>query len=389
MAKLNIPTTVFEKELTPGSVQTTMKNANATQVQQGLYNVPFKELNELPGFNVRVDTPDYLAHVADLKAKLKSEGYYRDKPMAGYVAKEEEGSVIYLTDGYTRRLAILELIAEGAEGWTEDTIIPTIIKASGQTLEDLTIALVNGNEGRPLTPYERAIVVKRLIGMNVEPARIADRMNITTRYVDDLLVLAGAPSKVRNLVINGKVSATEAIKQVRKNGSKAGETLEAATAKAAAAGKDKATGKDVKAAAAPATATKEPTALAYGVSSVASTRDGKVTTTLTYHYKAGAIVPFDEIKPVRVFEDAAWWNFIDENTKKDVLIEEDITIIVKVIRKEVDDTFADPDAPATATPQLEDQSNGADEVTETADEPADEVEEPAADAAAGAEDGGL
>lgn len=333
MAKLTIPPLDFDKELAPGQVGATMKAAGASPVMSGLFRVPFGALRELEDFNVRVDTSDYLSHVAELKASIKAEGYYADKPMAGYVAKEEGGNVIYITDGYTRYRALSELISEGVDGFDDSYAIPVIAKSAATNLEDLTVALVLGNEGRPLSVYERAVVAKRLLNMGVEEARIAERLSITARYLSDLLVLAGASAKVRNMVIQNKVSPTEAIKTLRKDGAKAGEKLEAGVKAATEAGKAKATAKDVKAATPPAD-------LKEGVEAKVTTRKGFVKTEINYSFKQGSIVDFDQIKPVRSFNDADWWNFIDD-TKKSVVIEETIAIQVIIATAEKDDTFDD------------------------------------------------
>lgn len=364
MAKLTIPPLDFDKELAPGQVGATMKAAGASPVMSGLFRVPFGALRELEDFNVRVDTSDYLSHVAELKASIKAEGYYADKPMAGYVAKEEGGNVIYITDGYTRYRALSELISEGVDGFDDTYAIPVIAKSAATNLEDLTVALVLGNEGRPLSVYERAVVAKRLLNMGVEEARIAERLSITSRYLSDLLILAGASSKVRTMVIQGKVSPTEAIKTLRKEGPKASDKLAAGVKAAAEAGKSRATAKHVKA----ATPTKK-------------------TTVLDFDFKQGAILDFTAIKPVRFFQDADWWNYVDDS-KNSVVIEETISIQVTITTEAApvdtaapaeaeDDTFAEgqegPDLTDDRDPDLDDEpGTGGTAATDAADETAED-----------------
>lgn len=357
MGKLTIPSIDFEKELAAGQVNPAMKAAGGTAVAGALFRVPHPQLREIEGFNVRVDTPDYLQHIQELKASMKSEGYFIDKPMAGYVAKEDDAQIIFITDGYSRYRAVSELIAEGAEGFGEDFAIPTIVKPTATNLEDLTVALVLGNEGRPLSVYERAIAAKRLVNMGVEEPRIAERLGVTTRYIADLLVLAGASAKVRNMVINGKVAPTEAIKQLRKDGAKAAEKLEAGVKAAAEAGKTKATAKDVKKGSGETDKKSEDPELKMGVSSSIFTRDGKTTVKISYAFKAGDIVDIDVIKPVRLFNDSDWWNFVDPDTKEHVVIEKSIGILVQVVTAAEDDTFDTGDTPTTeAAGALTDQT---------------------------------
>lgn len=333
---LTIPAQEFNVELAPAAANTAIKAAGGAQVMGGsggLFTVPPAEIQDLPGFNVRIDTPAYLEHVEALKKSIRAEGYYRDKPVTVFIDKTDEGAVIYLTDGYTRMRAVRELLAEGVE----IANVPVIVKSTGTSLEDLTVALVQGNEGNPLTVYEKAIVVKRLDGMGVEKPRIAERLGCTERYVNDLLVLAGAPVKVRNQVIAGKVSPTEAIKQLRADPKKAADKIEAGVKKAEAEGKAKATGKDVGPAKKKAE-TPEPTPAPSkkretGVEVSVTSRGGKVYTTLSYFFKQGDMVEKDLILPVRLFNDAEWWNWNDD-AKTHAFIETTTEIEVRIVQDE-------------------------------------------------------
>jgi len=251
MTKLEIPPSEFATELTRGNLKTAMKEAGAKSAD--LWAVHPSKLRKIEGFNGRIRTPAYLEHLARIKESIRENGYYQDKPLAGFVAREDGCDVIYITEGHTRFEAVCELIAEGHE----IEKVPVVVKPNGTTMEDLTFALVTSNEGRPFTTFETALMVKRLVGMGVDEATIAKRLGFKSgkKYVDDLLTLAGAPKAVRDLVIAEKVSATLAIQELSKHGAKAAERLQAAVAKAEAKGKKKATAKHVENR--PATATKK------------------------------------------------------------------------------------------------------------------------------------
>lgn len=342
-----IPSTTYEHELAPVSVGSAMKAAGAKAVMQGAgasYLVPFRNITVLEGFNVRIDTPDYLKHVAAIKASIKAEGFYPDQPVAGYAEKNEADELILaLTNGHTRHRALGELIADEAETeFTPDFLVPMIAKASGQSLEDLTFALISGNQGRPLTVVEKAIVAKRLVTMGVEEARIAERMGVTEKYVGDLLILAAASPTVRNFVINEKVSATEAVKQLRKDPKKAAEKLKAAIAEAEAAGKTKVTAKDIDGTVKKPKAPKGDSA-DEGVSASARMSDGKVYQTFRYGFKQGEIVDAATIKPISRVLDGEWWAYVDDNTKTHVVIEDAITIEIKVTTVSKGDEAEDDD----------------------------------------------
>lgn len=240
MSKLEIPPTEFAQELISGNVKAAMKSLGASS--SDLWKVEPAKLRRLKDFNGRIRTPAYLEHLASIKESIRENGYYPDKPLAGYVAKDDDGSdVVYVTEGHTRFEAVDELIAEGVEFGT----IPVVIKPKGTTMEDLTIALVTSNEGRPFTTYEKALMVKRLVGMGMDEATIAKRLSFKTgkAYVDDLLLLAGAPKAVRDLLIADKIAATMAIAELKASGPKAAERLKAAVDTAAEKGKAKASPK--------------------------------------------------------------------------------------------------------------------------------------------------
>lgn len=218
------------------------------------YIVPVDQLRVLPGFNVRVrETDDYRQHLDGLKQSIRENGYYPNKPLAGFIGKEGEDDVIYVTDGHTRLEAVQEINEEALKPEEEIPGVPISLKPADATLADLTIALVQDNSGRPLTPYEMGVVVQRLANMTGEDGKtplyskadIARRLSVTERYIDDLNVLVDAPAKVRDAVLRGTISSTLAIQELRKNPKKAEERLTAAVAKATAAGKSKATRKDV------------------------------------------------------------------------------------------------------------------------------------------------
>lgn len=235
-------TELFSLQLTPGGMKSAMKAAGASS--SDLWKVKREHIHVIDGFNVRnPNDPAYKAHVKSLAQSIEENGYMVDKPLAGYVAREESGDVIYLTDGHSRLAAVDLLIAKGIEFEG----LPVVVKERGASMEDLTIALVTSNSGKPLTPMELVTVIKRLKGFGMDDKTIAKRLTITKKYLDDLLFLAAAPTPIRDMVSNGKVSASLAITTLRDNPKKAVEKLQAAVAKVEASGKTKVTPKNMKA----------------------------------------------------------------------------------------------------------------------------------------------
>lgn len=113
------------------------------------------------------------------------------------------------------------------------------------------LRLLTSNEEKKLTPLQRAEGYLRLAeGGESEPPltsdEIAEKVHKTRQHVDQMLHLARAPQAIKQAVIDGKVSATEAFTMVRRHGEQATEKLKEAQGKAEAIGKGKVTGKSIK-----------------------------------------------------------------------------------------------------------------------------------------------
>lgn len=232
-----IPSTIFHSTLVPGNVKGAMKSAEAKS--RDLWQVPIANIRILPEFNVRIRDAAYLAHLRSIVNSIKQEGFYQHKPLEGYVANEAGQNVIYLTGGHTRFEATGIANQEGCEIHT----LPIIVSPPGTSAEDLVVALVKGNEGKPLTPFETGIVCKRLVNFGWETKKIAQRLNMTETYVDGLLLLVGAPAEIRDLVQSGQVSATTAIQTLRTQGSEAIRHLQDGVKRASEAGASRVTAK--------------------------------------------------------------------------------------------------------------------------------------------------
>lgn len=231
----------FQHELFPGSVK---KFAGATGTKsRDLWQVEPGQIRLLDGFNVRERNEAFDAHVRSLADSMKAEGFKQHKPLAGYVAKEDSLDVLYVYDGHCRYEAALLAINEGAE----IKHIPVVVSQAGANIEDLTVELVRSNEGKPLTPIEKAVVCKRLLGYGWPITDVAKRLGFTAQYVADLLLLLAAPQRIRKMVANNEVSASVAISAVKRDGPAAADKLEAAKVRAQAAGKTKVTAKHIKA----------------------------------------------------------------------------------------------------------------------------------------------
>ena len=225
---LTIPSSKVDIALTAGKTTAEMKAAGAANGK--LYNIPIDKIRLIDGYNVRVATPDYVAH-RDMLADLISEnGFDATKPLAGYVGKDGDEDVIYLTDGHTRLDAVTTLNDLPDADKIEK--LPVVIHVNDKTVEQLNAALVTSNNGRPLTPFEIGVVVKRLLRNEaLDKNAVASMLGITSRYVDDVLLLVNAKKPVREAVLNGQVSSTLAIAELRRDPEEAAERITAAVEK--------------------------------------------------------------------------------------------------------------------------------------------------------------
>jgi hypothetical protein len=210
MTKLTLPSVNLDLTLEAGKMKAITAAASGKGTE---YIVRVDQLRTIPGFNVRVtETDDYRTGLESLKQSIRENGFYPNKPLGGYIGKDGDEDVIYVTDGHRRLQAVNEINDEDVDGKDGIEGLPVVLKAADSTIADLTIALVQDNSGQPLTPYEMGVVVQRLANMKGEDdkplftkADIARKLSITERYIDDLNILVAAPAKVRTAVLEGTV----------------------------------------------------------------------------------------------------------------------------------------------------------------------------------------
>lgn len=229
----------FSTDLVAGNMKLAMKDADAKS--RDLWMVPVENLVILDDFNVRSKNDEYHTAVREIADSIKENGFYSHKPFAVLVIKRNGHDVIAVYDGHTRYDGVQLAISEGAL----IERVPAIAAPSGTTVEDITVGLVTNNSGRQLEPMGIAVVCKRLVGYGYTNTEISKRLGFTSAYVGGLLSLVGAPKRIRDMVSNGKVSATLAVNTLRDEGESAVNVLEAGLNIAKADGKSKVTKKNL------------------------------------------------------------------------------------------------------------------------------------------------
>lgn len=301
--------------------------SRATQANQILM-VPPSTLRIIPGFNPRIhELKTYEEDAKELIDSIRNEGFYGDKPIAGYVGKDGDEDVIYITDGHRRYEAVESLRAEGVD----IPLIPVVLKPAETDMARLTISTVRSNTGRRLTFFENAIVVRRLLKHGMSKAEIAKALGFTERAVDDFFTLIEAPKKVRDFVKMERISGTEAVRILRKKEcvkdpdkatTKITEMVEAAAKK----GKEKATreesgdapikrstknaGKDDESG--EVTSAKKP-----------ARKKGYVTLSVNFKADVGDEIPVSDIRNFKnLFADQGWYRLDDDRPNLVIILEE-------------------------------------------------------------------
>ena len=240
MEQAQLPIDAFDMPLVQGSAKKAMTALSTPS--RDLWQVELGQIKLMPNFNVRIHDEEYEEHINWLTESMVANGYRQESTMEGFVAKEGDELIIYLKNGHSR----LQAIERANKRLPEDQQIkrvPMIVASQGTDIQDMTLDLILSNSGKPLRPYEMAIVFKRLVRYGWQISAIAKQTNFTTTYVEGLLLLAGAPAEIRDMVISGQVAAAVAIQEMRQHGSKAVERLQAGLAAAQAKGSARVTNK--------------------------------------------------------------------------------------------------------------------------------------------------
>lgn len=156
------------------------------------------------GFNVRVDYGDIEA----LSNSIIENGV--KMPLRAYKKRGEEKLI--LTDGH-RRFKAIQMAYE--KGHTE-ILIPVIKEGQAPSDEDRVIGLIVYNDGKRLSPIEECEVFKRLINYGWTHSQIASRIGRSVTHVAETLRLTEVSTTMRNLIIDGKISASAVIERLRK-----------------------------------------------------------------------------------------------------------------------------------------------------------------------------
>ncbi len=249
--KPHVPAAKFAADIKGGTTVKAMTAAEAKAAKGEPFMVPLDNIRVYDDFNVRVTgTPASEEAMAELVQSIVANGFYNHKPLAVFVAADGDSNVLYIKDGHRRFEAVQRANAqieaanavEGAEQRDLIAALPVIASPAG-SLEDMMIEMAQSNTGAPLTMFEKGLLAKRLLDADMTKDDIAARLSMTERHLNNVLLLASAPAKLRDLIVTDKVTPTTGLKLMRDPktaAQKATEMVKASEAK----GKTKAQPKD-------------------------------------------------------------------------------------------------------------------------------------------------
>lgn len=249
--KPHVPAAKFAPEIGAGHVTKAMTAAQAKAAKGEPFMAPLDSINVYDDFNVRVTgTPASEEAMGELVQSIIANGFYNHKPLAVFVATDADANVLYIKDGHRRfeavsranaRIAELNAV-EGAEQRPLIESLPVIASPAG-SLEDMMIEMAQSNTGAPLTMFEKGLLAKRLIDADMAKDDIAARLSMTERHLNNVLLLASAPAKLRDLIVSDQITPTTGLKLMRDPKTAAAKAADMVKA-SAAKGKTKAQPKD-------------------------------------------------------------------------------------------------------------------------------------------------
>lgn len=184
-----------------------------------------------PGFNTRaafMDEEEYFA-LPEVAARVRAfaDAYLRGAYVPDILVKVRNG-VAYIRDGYTRRRGLDLAIREGAQ------IKKIHVKEFKGDEAEQSLAIINSNNGAPVSVLARAIVYARLQSWGWSLADIAAKSSCTPEAVRFALNLLELPMAIKLMIQKDEVAATYALEFYREHGENAASLLAEAIAEAKA-----------------------------------------------------------------------------------------------------------------------------------------------------------
>lgn len=179
-------------------------NPQGTVARSNLWKALRASITIEDGFNVRADMGD----LESLARSIADNGI--ERPLN--VKRDPNDATKFLARDGHRRLAATDLAI--SKGWVNaDTFeIPMVIGDKNSTvLEDLAL-MARANDGKPLLPYEQAVLFKRMQDEGMKLADICTAVGKGSVYVRQHLDLLNADPALQEAVKKGEIGKALALK---------------------------------------------------------------------------------------------------------------------------------------------------------------------------------
>lgn len=172
-----------------------------------IWMVPVSHIHVKEDFNVRILGKRHEEQIESIKNSILSEGFHIHEPLGVFIEQQSDGSnKVFVHHGHTRLAAVHKARSEGAN----IEIVPCVPIPRGYNRDQLIASLVTSNTGRPLTPLERAVVIKRLFSYGHKISAISELLNLKAPTIDRSLKVMEAPSELHHLIAQEKIAFTRA-----------------------------------------------------------------------------------------------------------------------------------------------------------------------------------
>lgn len=190
-----------------------------------------------PGLNIRdMNSADNRAYVEWLANEIATKGF--NSILRVFM---ENGQPV-ISRGHRRHAAVMLCLERGVD----IPLIPCFPEPKGTSEFDIMAGQFTDNEDSRISAIEAGANIKRMLSFGKTEGEVAKAIGRSRSYISQTLEFMGAPSEVHQLVNEGKVSATLAASEVRHHGPEEGKKrLKEGVRKARAAGKSKATARDM------------------------------------------------------------------------------------------------------------------------------------------------
>lgn len=160
-------------------------------------------------WNVRLDTQELRNHINELALSISEIGV--QQPLTVYMEDDD----IYVSDGHCRLRAVL--IANN-DIRANIKSVPCRVEERYANEADRSLSMITRNSGKPLSPLEKATVVKKLLMFGWPEKEIAVKIGMSIQSVNRLLEMSAIPEEMKNMVSAGQVSASLALDEVKSKG---------------------------------------------------------------------------------------------------------------------------------------------------------------------------